>query len=281
MFPLVLCLAALQVVDDPGAIMARMAANVEQAASARRQYVYQQSVRASLVRSNGDVARREKREYTALPTDTRTDKQLVKFQGEYRRGKQMVPYSEPGYKYKGTDIDGALLSELVDDLVNNKESRDGIPHSLFPLASKDLPAYRFALKGQSVLQGRAVWEIAFEPGQKQGCITVDECDSHPWSGTVWVDAEELQPVRIQTRLAARVPWGVRVFLGTNLRQTGFSISYTRAGEHVWFPSTYGTEFHLNVLWGYKRTVTLSMENSGFRRTGAESTIEYRMDEKTP
>jgi hypothetical protein len=67
---------------------------------------------------------------------------------------------------------------------------------------------------------------------------------------------------------------VRVFLGTNVQQTGFSITYHRAGENVWFPATSGTEFRLNVLWGYRRTIALSMESNGFQKTGASSTIEY-------
>ena len=65
-----------------------------------------------------------------------------------------------------------------------------------------------------------------------------------------------------------------MFLGTNLRQTGFSIAYVRTAENVWFPATYGTEFRVDMLWFYKRTVTLSMESSGFQKTEASSTIEY-------
>ena len=65
-----------------------------------------------------------------------------------------------------------------------------------------------------------------------------------------------------------------MFLGTNLRQTGFSVTYVRVAENVWFPATYGTEFRFNVLWGYKRTVTLSMESSAFQKTNATSKINY-------
>jgi len=229
------------------------------------------------------VSRREKREYTAVPGEKRTEKKLTSFQGEYRKGGKMIAYSEPGYQYKGTDIDGDLLNELTDGLVNDKESRDGIPHSLFPLASKDLPGFRFELKGQGAIKDRPAYQIAFEPRKKEGCVTIgtdaeNECDKPSWMGTAWIDVAELQPVRIDTHLAFKIPWGVRVFLGTNLRQTGFSVTYTRVAEGVWFPATYGTEFRLNVLWGYKRTVTLSMESSGFRMTEAASKIEYQIPE---
>ena len=70
---------------------------------------------------------------------------------------------------------------------------------------------------------------------------------------------------------------VRIFLGTNLSQTGFSVAYERVAENVWFPATYGTEFRFNVLWGYKRTVTLSLESSGFRKTDVNSAIHYDAD----
>ncbi len=71
-----------------------------------------------------------------------------------------------------------------------------------------------------------------------------------------------------------MPWGVKVFLGTNVQQSGFSVTYHRLDENVWFPTGYGTEFRFNALWAYRRTVTLSLESSGFRRTGATSQIEY-------
>ena len=79
---------------------------------------------------------------------------------------------------------------------------------------------------------------------------------------------------VDTKMAKAVPWGVRVFLGTNVRRLGFSINYQRIAENVWFPATYGTEFHVDVLWGYKRTITLALESADFKKTGADSTIHY-------
>jgi hypothetical protein len=150
---------------------------------------------------------------------------------------------------------------------------------MFPLSSKELAFYRFAMNGETVLNGRRTYRIAFAPVMKGHCPHIggdesNDCEPTAWKGEAWIDAEDLQPARIITELAFRIPWGVRVFLGTNLQQTGFSISYYRAGENVWFPATYGTEFRLNVLWGYRRTIALSMESSGFQKTNASSRIEY-------
>jgi hypothetical protein len=271
--------SATAVPEDAAAIMSKVAANVEKAADARRLFVYHQLVRSSLVRGNGQVARREKRDFSVFPGDKGTEKKLLSFHGEYRKGKQMVEYSEPGYKYKGVDIDGELITELTDSLVNDKNSRDGIPPSLFPLSTKNLLFYKFTMKGRTRLRGRDAYQLGFEPVRKKGCISIgtdDECDEPEWMGDAWIDVAELQPLQILTQLAVSVPWGVRTFLGTNVRQTGFSITYVRAAENVWFPATYGSEFRLNVLWGYKRTITLSMESNGFQKTNAESKIEYQL-----
>jgi hypothetical protein len=75
-------------------------------------------------------------------------------------------------------------------------------------------------------------------------------------------------------MAYGIPWGVKVFLGINLRQTGFSVTYDRIAENVWFPVTYGTEFKVTVFWGYKRTISLSMVSSNFRKTDVSSKINF-------
>ena len=126
-------------------------------------------------------------------------------------------------------------------------------------------------------QGRRAFRILFEPVLKRHCISIggdDECDSPSWKGEAWIDAEDLQPVRIQTQQSFQIPWGVKVFLGTNIQQSGFAITYQRVAENVWFPVSYGTEFRFNVLWGYKRTVTLSLVSTDFQKATAASKIEY-------
>ena len=270
--------------NDAAAIMAKMAANMEQAAEARRQYVYSQVVRGSMVRGGGQVSRRENREYSVIPQPTGTEKKLVSLKGEYRKGKQLLSYSEPGFKYKDEDIDGELLGDLMDDLTNDKDSRDGISESLFPLRARELASYKFAMKGQTSYQGRRTYQITFEPVAPLGsdlCVHLgsegsDPCPQRPWRGEAWIDVEDLQPVRIDTNLAGKIPWVIRGVFGTNIRQLGFSVSYARIAPGVWFPLTYGTEFRLDLLWFYKRTITLSLESKGFEKTDASSTIKYEL-----
>lgn len=294
---------------DGLAIMRKMAANTDAATDARRQYVYHQHVRSSLRKSNGEVVCREAREYNVVPQATRTEKQLTSFSGACLQGKQMVPYSAPGkaragLRERGADPDNGQSDEresiagFIDDLANDSKSRDGIARPLFPLGAEEIPHYTYRLKGETTVKGRRAYDILFEPAGRNGvCIDVDEEDSEshvhvdlggehrdqtgcrPWKGEAWIDAEDFQPVRIDTQLAKGVPWGVRLFLGTNVRQLGFSLTYQRVASGVWFPATYGTEFRFTVLWGYKRTVTLSMDNTDFRKTDAQSTIQFESPEK--
>ncbi|BDC52286.1 hypothetical protein F183_A46010 [Bryobacterales bacterium F-183] len=283
--------ALLLVVDnDPNEIMKRMAENVEASLEARRQYVYKQKVNAKLVRTNGQLARVERREYTVTPKEKNTEKHLDLLAGEYHKSKkEIIPYDKKGFEAKGAmDLDGSIMEDLIDDLIDDKKSRDGIPHSLFPISSKDLAAYRYTYAGSTEVKGRKAHRIAYEPiPRKQRCPDAKDdddkedeefCAWRPWKGEVLVDAEEFQPVRIYSDLTFKMPWAVKAFLGTNIQQTGFSVNYSRVAPNVWFPATYGTEFRVSLLFGYKRVITMSLDSSDFRRTSASSEIQFETGE---
>lgn len=276
---------------DATDIMTKVAANIAAATEGRRQFVYHQRIRAGLLQSNGQAVCRETREYTVIPQLATTRKKLESFFGECRQGKEMVAYTEssvgrPGLKENAAiEVDDGResITGLIGALANNKDSRDGIPPQLFPLGSGELPYYRFTLKGETTVKGRRAYDITFAPMEHSFCADIDgekldtrgtEHICRPWKGEVWIDAEDYQPVRIDTQMAKGVPWGVRVFMGINLRQLGFSLNYERVADGVWFPATYGTEFRITVFWGYKRTITLSMENTDFRKTDAQSTVHF-------
>lgn len=189
MKPVILLLAIVCVhAQDPAEILAKAAANLEQATAARREYVYEQKVRARLIRSNGELGREEKHYYTAVPKEAETEKKLDSFEGQYRhhKTKKLIAYSEPGFKQKDMDIDAELLEDLIGDLVNAPKSRDGIPNKLFPLRTKDLPGYKLRLLGETELRGRRTLRIGFEPVKKSICIEIgsgDEGCEHPaWKG---------------------------------------------------------------------------------------------------
>ena len=68
--------------EDAAAIMAKMAANMEKSAESRRQYVYQQVVKGSMIRGDGKLSRKESREYAVPPQATRTEKKRLSLKGK-------------------------------------------------------------------------------------------------------------------------------------------------------------------------------------------------------
>jgi hypothetical protein len=155
--------------EDAAAIMARMAERMAASVDARREFVYEQRVKASMIRTNGRMARREDRLYRAIPGPVKTEKQLLTLAGEYHKSKdEIVKYTEATYRKDGAiDLDGDILEDLIKDLVDAEDSRDGIPHSLFPLAAKDLRYYQFIFKETLDVKGRKAHRIEFSPRPKK------------------------------------------------------------------------------------------------------------------
>ncbi|MBM3759593.1 MAG: hypothetical protein FJW36_05035 [Acidobacteria bacterium] len=250
--------------DSVDEIMSKVAANLEKGSELRKQYVYTQKIHTRLLRTNSKLAREERREYAMTPGHDRIEKKLVKFEGQYEKGKKLIPYDDPGFRHKDLDIDGDLIEDLAEDLIGEEKSKDGIDMNLFPFLPKDLPDYRFKLLKTEEYRGRKVHRVEFAGKEKD----------KPWVGEALIDAEDLHPVSIQTKLNFKMPFVVKAMLGTDLRQTGFSLTYVRVEPGVWFPATYGTEMRLDVLFGYKRVIAMSMEASEFKKVGAESTISF-------
>jgi len=91
---------------------------------------------------------------------------------------------------------------------------------------------------------------------------------------VLVDSHEYQPVLVTTWLAKGIPMAVQILLGTNMTQLGFKVAYQKFEDGLWFPVTYGGEFKLRAVFFYKRTISLSVMNSGFQRSDVTSTVSF-------
>jgi hypothetical protein len=230
-------------------LMRQVAERWESSEPARLSFIYAQRVRSGLLKADGKPSCQEDRRYDVTPMETRTEKKLSSF----------TRTCEPGH------MDSDIVNNVTDHWVDNKDSRDGLSNGQFPLRLQDLDDYTFRLAGEGTVSGRPVRKVTFTPKPHA---------DHPWKGELWIDAEDLQPVRMTTALAHKIPLGVRLFLGTDVKQAGFSASYARVAPGVWFPATYGTEFQIKVLFGYRRTITLSMESSEFRRTDTQSVIDF-------
>ncbi len=259
---------------DPVEIMRRVGCNQDRALQARLGFVYDQKLFLQMRRANGKPARREKREYTVTPTAKGTDKKLTHFEGAYWAHGRMVSYDKPGYEYKGVDIDGSLIDSMANDLAGDKNSRDGIGNGLFPLRTREQQGCRFKMLGREDYRGRPAYRIRFEPPQDSPEDSGDGGSCGAWKGEALIDAADYQPISIETKLAWKIPGMVKVLLGTNIEGLGFSVSYSRFADGVWFPVSYGAEFHVRAVFFYARNMSVSLENKDFRQVKSETSIRY-------
>jgi hypothetical protein len=258
---------------DVDQIMSQLAMHQDQAENLRAKYVYTQKVRIRALRRNGKLSREEYCVYNVTPTARNTKKQLVLFKGRYDFKGHIVQYSKPGQQIpnKKIDIDAVLLPDLRDSLVNDKESRDGLGKDLFPLISTEEKKYKYKFDGKETYKGRPVYRIRFWPKKK---FEGFDDKKTVWAGEVLVDKTDFQPISVITHMAKGLPLFVRTALGTSVHQLGYAVSYARFDNGVYFPVSYGGEFGVKAAFLYKRTFTISMENTDFRRGEAESTITF-------
>ena len=249
-------------------ILHRLAENQERASVARKTIVYRQDTLVRLMQTDGKLSREEKRQYTVAPTESGSAKKLDKFEGRYRKGGRTLTYDAPNFQYKDTDIDGELIEDLTDDLINDQKSRDGFSKDLFPLTSEEQAHYTFRLEGKRPVGGVDAWRITFQPNLD---------GDRAWGGEVLVHPLDYQPLSVTTKLAMKIPTAVKVLFGVDLKQLGFSVTYRKVTDELWFPATYGTEFYLKVLFGYKRNITMNVTNTDFRKATAESNIQFESE----
>jgi len=259
---------------DVAQIMSRVALNQAKSQDAREQYVYNQKQLLRMVRSNHKIAREERREYSIVPKVRGVGKKLTKFEGKYEIHGNFVDYDTPAFQYKGMDIDGQLLDAMSNGMTNDHDAPDGISHDLFPLTYHQQLRYDFRLVGTETYRGRQVYRIAFEPKPHEH---LEDCGV--WKGEALIDAEEYQPVSVHTTMALKIPAAVKILLGSNVKGLGFSLTYQKFADGVWFPVSYGGEFEVRMVFFYRRTISVSMTNSDFRRADVTSNIAYSIDQQ--
>jgi hypothetical protein len=275
LFPIILLsvavlpgLAEEQTVDQ---IMARVAENQARAQDVRRAYVYNQKVLARFHRTNGKLAREEKLEYLVAPTPGGVDKKLTHFEGKVERKGRLISYDDPDKEIKDLDIDGDLIRDMVNDMTGDKDTKDGIGHDLFPLTAAEQAKYIFTLEGKETYRGRQIYRVSFRPKPHE-----EDAD---WKGEALIDAAEYQPLMVSSKFATHIPMAVKILLGTDIKGLGFSVNYEKFDDGLWFPVSYGGEFHIRAVFFYARNMSISMVNSGFTRAKISSKIAYDMSEK--
>ena len=175
---------------------------------------------------------------------------------------------------RGVDIDGELAKSLANDLADDKSSRDGITKDLFALTANRQKGFAFKLEGKENYRGREVYRLTFKPRKPSLFDCDDDGESSCWAGEALIDPVEYQPVLVTSWLAKGIPMAVQVLLGTNIKHLGFKVAYRKFDEGLWFPVTYGGEFYVRGLFFYKRTIALSVVNSGFRKSDVTSVVSF-------
>jgi hypothetical protein len=250
-------------------IMARVAANQSKSVEARKQFVYRQDELVSLRYSNGKVNCEDRREFTVTPNAKGIARHLVKTANTGNHTCSVHVDTDPGPKL---DVNADGEEEQHSGMSLGK-SNDGIPSDLFPLTAHEQRLYDYKLEGTDTHGGRPVYRISFKPNHQRDA----DGDEGYWKGTTMIDAEEFQPVQVVTDLTAKIPAAVRILLGTNLKGVGFSVSYQRVADGVWFPASFGGEFELRALFFIKRSISINFKNSDFRQTNVNTTVAF--DEK--
>jgi hypothetical protein len=268
-----LAAAAAAQTPDVRTIMENVGRNQAQAVALRQEFTFHQKQLLKMNRGNGKVAREEHREYDITPSGHGVAKELLRFEGRYEYKGKYVTYDRPGYTYKDMDIDGDLIDDLSNDMTNDKSSRDGIGANLFPLTTDEQHKYNFKLLAAEKYRGREVYRVGFEPKPHQ------DFDEAAWKGEALIDAAEFQPVSVHSKLAMKIPMAVKVLLGTDIKGLGFSITYEKFEDGVWFPVSYGGEFEVRAVFFYKRTISVNMTNTEFHRTNVKSNVTYLANEK--
>jgi hypothetical protein len=239
-------------------IMHRVAENQDREQKARNQFVYEQKLHRTMRSKAGKLLREEFWTYEMVPGPKGTEKKLLSVKGRYlKKGKYLPFEGEPVPEVGGVNID------FDDD--TDRATRDGIGKDLFPLTSDEQKKYSFETLGERVANGRPAYRIQFRPLDRH---------EYAWIGEALIDKEEFQPVTVYTRLSRKLPLAVRTMLGTDVPGLGFNIQYIRVDKDLWFPSSYGTEFAVHVLFFVNRTITESTENTNFRHATVDSRIDF-------
>lgn len=265
-------------------IMAKVAENQAQSQKERAEFVYKQSIKVVSRHTNGKMIQEENSEYLVTPTEKDTKKTAVRIaghgwvKGDHHGYHDYLKIQSPAEKDEFWTVDpndqsvrlhmNMIDNEIVDSFRNDlahDNSKDGLSTDLFPLTAEQQKSYTYELLGTDTRNGREVYKIRFRPKDK------NDID---WAGDALIDVKEYAPVLVNTKLSRRIPFAVRAFLGTDVPGLGFSVHYRRVADGVWFPVSFGTEFRLRAVFFINRDITMSLENSDFKRATAESTIHY-------
>lgn len=255
-------------------IMQRVAENQDRANAERSHFVYLQHAHVASRRGH-KVLCEETTDIRVTPAPTGSEHQLLTLKGRlWHKGKYLdythllADKPKPGENFEidlgdGEDTDVDIVEHMRNEMLTNESSKDGLNAGLFPLTAKAQPGYDYRLLNRELMNGRDTFHIAFQP---------KDTSDFDWKGEVWVDTTAFEPVLVRTKLSRGIPMGVKILLGTNVPGLGFAVTYAPQPDGTWFPTTFGTEFKIHVLFFFNREITISATDRDFQKTHVDSRI---------
>jgi hypothetical protein len=310
--PAIVAQSAAPATPNADEIMAKVAANQDRTEAARTRYIYTQHIRTISRKPGGRVMCEEITDSRVSPRAKGSHQELLTLDGRYWQKSHYVHYTtlqeqdaapskdeaakdgappkdgdpkDRKVKTAKDDLDGMdidLVENLRKNLTNEGSedtaqhghlqidadqsgdaSKDGLAKGLFPLTTKKQARYLFKLEGRQTMNGRDVFHVSFRPKDK---------NDFDWKGEAFIDVHEFEPVVVYTQMSRKIPLAVRTLLGTNLPGLGFSVTYDREPDGVWFPVSFGTEFRMRVLFFIARDISMSLANTHFEKTHTDVRI---------
>lgn len=244
-------------------IMRRVAENQDRLQAERTSFVYDQKIRVVSRKKDAKIQCEQETDYVISPEANRSERKWIATRGRYRVKNELVSFHQDPENDKAT-LDSGIVESFRDDLTKDN-TRDGLAKDLFPLTTEGQSSLDFELTGTRTIQGRPAFLVTFRPKDRKDI---------GWAGEAAIDQAEFQPITVYTKLSRRLPFDVRTLLGTDVPGLGFSTRYTRVGEGVWFPATFGTEFRVNAVYLFHRTISVDLQNTNLRRTAVDSNVVF-------
>ena len=239
-------------------IMSRVGINQARSLEERQNWVYTQKQLLRMVRGNGRMAREEHREYDGHPEAGGVEKKLVKFDGKYESKGKDHATTGPATNTRARISTARFSIGMSNDMTDDHASRDGSITDLFPLTYPEQLKYNFKLMGTRGIPRHA--GVSASPSSpSRTWISTMPC----WKGEALIDAAEYQPVIVTTKMALRTAAGGEDPAGDQFKGLGFSVTYQKFADGLWFPVSYGGEFDVRAVFFYKRTISVSMVNTRF------------------
>ena len=210
-------------------------------------YTYTKLTVTEELDATGKIKERKERVYEVLFRSGETYLKLLQINGRPTGDTEMKNQSENQLKL------GQLLGQPKAGKGDNREN----------FLTPDLVArFDFTLAGQSSLNGRPTYQIAFRPRTPEPSVhhILDRLLNRI-SGTLWIDAQEFEIAQADIQLRSEVDllWGV----AGSLKKMAFTLVRTRVADGVWFNTSSKGDFEGRKLLDSTRIKTRS-RSTNFR-----------------